>query len=116
MSTCIVTDSVTHRELGTIKNKLRLTGSKIVAEGVFGHYTIIGDFGNHSFTITKDGHEVCSFVYFLWLTLKKYDFKVAKIEKKSFHLHDTYGLTVYGDTDQALMVLFAVVVDEIREH
>jgi hypothetical protein len=64
MSTWIVTDAVTRRELGTIKNKLRLTGSKIIAEGVFGHYTIIGDFGNHSFTITKDGHEVRRFFFY----------------------------------------------------
>ena len=42
--------------------------------------------------------------------------QVASIEKKSKHLHDTYGLTVYGDRDQALMVLFTIIVDEIREH
>ena len=41
---------------------------------------------------------------------------MAKIEKKSFHLHDTYGLTVYDNADQGLMVLFAILVDEIREH
>jgi hypothetical protein len=58
MSTWIVTDAVSGRELGTIENKFRLTGSKIVAKGLFGHYTIIGDFGNHSFTITKSEHEV----------------------------------------------------------
>jgi len=98
MSTWTISDVVTGRELGTIKNKFRLIGSKIVADGEFGHYTIEGDFGNHSFTIKKDGH------------------KVAEIEKKIFHLHDTYGLTIYGDTDQALMILFTVIVDEIREH
>jgi len=70
----------------------------MVAKGEFGQYTIKGDFGNHSFHITKDKH------------------KVAKIEKKRFHLHDTYGLKVYDDADQALMVLFAIIVDEIREH
>lgn len=41
---------------------------------------------------------------------------MAEIEKKPFHLHDTYGLTVYGDANRALMVLFTVIVDEIREH
>jgi uncharacterized protein YxjI len=98
MSTWTIKESGTDKELGTIENKLRLVGSKMTANGAFGHYTIEGDFGNHSFTIKKDGE------------------KVAKIEKKSFHLHDTYGLTVYGDTDRALMVLFTVIVDEIREH
>ena len=58
MSTWIVTDAITNRELGTIQNKFRLTGSKIVADGEFGHYIIRGDFGNHSFTITKDEKEV----------------------------------------------------------
>ena len=58
MSTWIVTDAVTGRELGTVKNRLRLTGSKIVAEGTFGHYVIKGNFGNRSFTIRKGEEEV----------------------------------------------------------
>jgi hypothetical protein len=28
------------------------------ANGAFGHYRIEGDFGNHSFTIKKDGEKV----------------------------------------------------------
>jgi len=98
MSTWTITDAVSGRELGKIKNKIKLIGSKIVANGEFGRYTIKGNFGNHSFKIIKNKH------------------KVAKIEKKRFHLHDTYGVSVYDDTDQALMVLFAIIVDEIREH
>jgi len=86
------------KELGTIKNKVRAFGSRIDAHGEFGDYKIEGNFGNHAFTITKAGH------------------KVASIEKKTFHLHDTYGLTVYDDADRALMVLFTVIVDEIRQH
>jgi len=86
------------KELGTVKHKLRAFGSRIDAHGEFGHYKIEGHFGNHAFTIHKDDH------------------KVASIHKERFHLHDTYGLTVYGDADRALMVLFTVIVDEIREH
>jgi uncharacterized protein YxjI len=98
MSTWTITNSASGKQLGTIQNKLKFVGSKIDANGEFGHYKIEGDFGNHSFTIKKDGH------------------KVAQIEKKSFHIHDTYGLTVYGNADQALMVLFTIIVDEIRQH
>jgi len=99
MSTWTIKEPGTDKVLGKIENKLRFVGSKIEANGVFGHYTIHGNFGNHAFNIKKDGH------------------KVAKIEKKSFHIHDTYGLTVFGDdTDRALMVLFTIIVDEIREH
>jgi len=98
MSTWTIKDASTGKELGTIENKLRVVGSKMEAHGAFGNYNIEGNFGNHAFTIKKDGE------------------KVAKIEKKSFHLHDTYGLIVYGDADQALMVLFSIIVDEIREH
>jgi len=98
MSTWTISDAVSHKVLGTIKNQLKFIGSEIEANGEFGHYEIKGKFLDHEFKILKDGH------------------KVAKIEKKRFHLHDTYGLKVYGDADQALMVLFTIIVDEIREH
>ena len=115
MSTWIIIDAVTSRELGTVRNQFRLIGSKIVAEGTFGHYVIRGNFGNRSYTIKKGEEEVKKF-FFHRIQTKMLFIKVAKIEKKSFHLHDTYGLTVYGDADQGLMVLFAIIVDEIREH
>jgi hypothetical protein len=58
MSTWIISDAATDRELGTIQNKFQFFGSKIIAEGEFGHYTIEGNFGNHAFTISKDGQKV----------------------------------------------------------
>jgi len=63
MSTWTITDAVTGRELGKIKNKVKFVGSKIVADGEFGHYTIRGNFGNHSFSISKNKHKVR--IYFL---------------------------------------------------
>lgn len=60
MSTWIISDAVNGQELGTIKNKFRFIGSKIEAEGDFGHYIIEGNFGTRSYTITKDGHRVCN--------------------------------------------------------
>jgi len=98
MSTWTVTDAVSHKELGVIKNKVKFIGSEIEAHGSFGNYRINGEFGNHKFNILKDGQ------------------KVAKIEKKRLHAHDTYGLSVYGNADQGLMVLFTIIVDEIRQH
>jgi len=98
MSTWTITEASSGKELGVIKNKVKLIGSKIVATGAFGRYTIEGKFRNHSFSIKKDGQ------------------RVAKIEKKSFHLHDTYGVTVYGNADKGLMILFSIIVDEIRQH
>jgi len=98
MSTWTIKEASSGKEVGTIENKLRFVGSTMTANGAFGAYKIVGDFGNHSFTIKKDG------------------VKVAEILKKSFHLHDTYGLTVYGNADRALMVLFTVIADEIRQH
>lgn len=58
MSTWTIKEWNTEKEVGTIENKLRLVGSKISANGAFGHYTIEGDFGNHSFTIKKEGEKV----------------------------------------------------------
>ncbi len=58
MSTWTITDSQTGKEMGTLENKLRLVGSTMEANGAFGHYRIEGDFGNHSFTIKKDGEKV----------------------------------------------------------
>jgi hypothetical protein len=58
MSTWTITNSASGKQLGTIQNKLKFVGSKIDANGEFGHYKIEGDFGNHSFTIKKDGHKV----------------------------------------------------------
>ena len=58
MSTWTIKEFRTGKELGTIENKLRLVGSKMTANGAFGHYTIEGDFGNHSFTIKKSGEKV----------------------------------------------------------
>jgi len=98
MSHWTITDVAKHHEVAKIKHEIKLVGSKIVAEGEFGQFVIEGHFRNHSFTIKKNGR------------------KVAEIEKKSMHIHDTYGLTVFGDVDQALMVLFTIIVDEIREH
>jgi len=98
MSTWKITDALSGKEVGTIENKIKFVGSKITAKGEFGIYTIKGKFGNHSFTIKKDNH------------------LEAKIEKKSHHIHDTYGVTVYGNANKALMVLFTIIVDEIREH
>jgi len=58
MSTWTIKEASSGKELGTLKNKLRVVGSKITANGEFGHYTIHGDFGNHKFNIKKDGHKV----------------------------------------------------------
>jgi hypothetical protein len=63
MSTWTIKESGSGKELGTIENKLRLVGSKITANGVFGHYTIEGDFGNHSFTIKKGGVKVSADIF-----------------------------------------------------
>jgi hypothetical protein len=63
MSTWTIKESGTDKELGTIENKLRLVGSKMTANGAFGHYTIEGDFGNHSFTIKKEGEKVSTDVF-----------------------------------------------------
>ncbi|CAF0975558.1 unnamed protein product [Adineta steineri] len=97
-STWSITDAITGREVGQIKNKFKVIGAKIHAEGDFGKYVIKGEFGKHTYKISKNHH------------------KVAQIHKDRFHLHDTYGLKVYGNEDQALMILFAIVVDEIRQH
>jgi len=98
MSTWTITEANSGKELGVIKNKVKFIGSKLTAKGAFGQYTIKGNFGNHSFNIKKNGH------------------LEAKIEKKSLHVHDTYGLTTFGNADRGLMVLFTIIVDEIREH
>jgi len=95
MSTWRIKEAGSGKELGTIENKLKFTGSEMTANGAFGNYRLEGNFGNHEFTIMKDGT------------------KVAAIEKKIPHIHDTYDLRVYGDADRALMVLFTVIVDEI---
>lgn len=63
MSTWTITDAINGRELGKIKNKLKFIGSKMVADGEFGHYTIKGKLGNHSFTISKNKHKVK--IYFI---------------------------------------------------
>jgi hypothetical protein len=62
MSTWTISDAVTGRELGTIKHKFKLFGSRIVADGEFGQYIITGDFGNRSFTISTNNHEVNIFL------------------------------------------------------
>ena len=58
MSTWTITDARTSKELGTIRNRLKLIGSKMVADGDFGRYDIKGHFGTHSYKITKNGHKV----------------------------------------------------------
>jgi hypothetical protein len=58
MSTWTIKEAGSGRELGIIENKLRFVGSKMTANGAFGHYTIEGNFGNHEFTIKKEGVEV----------------------------------------------------------
>lgn len=58
MSTWIIKEANTDKELGTIENKLRFIGSKMTANGAFGHYVIEGNFGNRSFQIKKDGEKV----------------------------------------------------------
>jgi hypothetical protein len=64
MSTWTITDATDGKELGTIKNKVKLIGSKIVAKGAFGHFTIKGNFGNHSFRILRDNVKVK--IYFIF--------------------------------------------------
>ena len=118
MSTWTIQESTSGKQIGTIQNKLRLVGSTIEAKGTFGNYKIEGNFGNRSFDVKKDGEKVsscfCSSIRRLYVRIGR--FQVAQIEKKSFHLHDTYGLTTYDEADRALMVLFTIIVDEIREH
>jgi hypothetical protein len=58
MSTWEVKNVVTGKEVGTIKHKVRAFGSRIDAKGAFGDFAIEGRFGNHEFTIRKDGHKV----------------------------------------------------------
>ena len=58
MSTWTIKDSISGKEMGTLENKLRIVGSTMKADGAFGHYTINGNFGNHEFTIKKDGEKV----------------------------------------------------------
>ncbi len=58
MSTWTIKEASSDKELGTIENKLRFVGSKITANGAFGKYTIEGNFGNHEFTIKKEGKKV----------------------------------------------------------
>ncbi|CAF1671227.1 unnamed protein product, partial [Adineta ricciae] len=54
MSTWIITDSLSGKEVGTIENKLKFVGSLMQATGSFGTYKIEGDFGNYSYSIMKD--------------------------------------------------------------
>lgn len=63
MSTWTIKEANTDKELGTIENKLRFVGSKMSANGAFGHYAIEGDFGNRSFDIKKEGEKVCDHSY-----------------------------------------------------
>ncbi|UJR35816.1 hypothetical protein I4U23_028563 [Adineta vaga] len=98
MSTWEITDLHNNKEVGMIENKLKFVGSMMQATGSFGTYKIEGDFGSFTYTIMKDGE------------------KVASIDKKVLSLHHTYDLTVYGESDRALMVLFSIIVNEIREH
>lgn len=66
MSTWTIIESKTDKEVGTIKNQLRLFGSKMEANGSFGSYVITGNFGNRSFTIKKAGEKVrWSLLFFL---------------------------------------------------
>ncbi len=58
MSTWTIKESGSGKEVGTIENKLRFVGSTMIANGAFGHYKITGNFGNHAFTIKKNGHKV----------------------------------------------------------
>jgi len=98
LSTWTIKEANDDKVLGKIEHKLKFIGSKMVAKGTFGHYTIHGNLGNHEYSIKKDDH------------------KVAKVTKKELHVHDTYDLSVYDHTDPALMILFTIIVDEIRQH
>ncbi|CAF0915802.1 unnamed protein product [Adineta steineri] len=98
MSTWKISAAGSEKVLGTFENKLDFIGSTMEVNGEFGHFLIEGEFLNHEFTIKKD-HE-----------------KVAEISKKLLKLENTYELTVFGKVDRALMVLFTIIVDEIRKH
>ncbi|CAF1526797.1 unnamed protein product [Adineta steineri] len=98
MSTWKISAAGSDKVLGSFRNKIDFVGSTMEVDGEFGHFLIEGEFLNHEFTIKKD------------------DEKVAEITKKLMRLENTYELTVFGKVDRALMVLFTIIVDEIRKH
>ncbi|CAF1526211.1 unnamed protein product [Adineta steineri] len=98
MSTWTISEAGSKRVLGSFENKGKFVGSKMEFNGEFGHFLIEGEFLNHEYTITKD-HE-----------------KVAEITKKLLHVENTYELSVFGKVPRGLMVLFTIIVDEIRKH
>lgn len=62
MSTWTIKEATTDKVLGTMENKLRFVGSKMAFNGLLGHYTIHGNFGNHEYMIEKDGVKVSTHI------------------------------------------------------
>jgi len=83
MSTWTIKEAGTDKELGTIENKLRLVGSKMTANGAFGHYTIEGDFGNHAFTIKREGEKV-SRIILNNISYMDYFYRLLRLKRRAF--------------------------------
>jgi hypothetical protein len=85
MSTWTIKEANTDKELGIIENKIRFVGSEMTANGAFGHYTIEGKFGNHEFTIKKDGQKVRIYIlidYKLFLIFNFY--RLLRLKRRNF--------------------------------
>jgi len=91
-----ISNATSGEEMGTIKYRTKYATTQIKAYGTFGNVRIEGMFREHEYTIKKDGQ------------------LIARIHKKDNSTKNVYDLKIYESDHRALVVLFTIVVDEMR--
>ena len=113
-------NALTDETIGSLKHRPSLIrDSYKLKSSKFGNYRVTGNIGNRKFDIKKNGQKVRARTELgpsLTNRILFFVAQVAEIEKKRFHLHDTYTVKVAAGEDTAIVLLLAIGIDEIRQH
>ncbi|CAF0887150.1 unnamed protein product [Adineta steineri] len=92
-------DVKTNENIGTLRHRPSIIHDSYKLKSTkFGNFRVSGNIGSRTFSIKKNGH------------------KVAEIQKKLLHVHDTYRVQIEANQDPAIILLLAIGIDEIRKH
>lgn len=81
--------------VATVKKNFTLFGSHFSIDSSVGNFEVDGEFLSHEFTILKNGNVV------------------AEISKRWFSFSDTYGVDIYDEENESLILALAIVIDQV---
>lgn len=86
------------KEVAVIRKEFSFFTPKFTIECLTNNYSMEGDILSHEFNILKDNNII------------------GTVTKAWFSFSDTYGVEIAGDENQALILAFVIVMDEVQHN